>query len=88
VLARYRSEALNDYYWGVRPAESGAALPAYAARDGLSWQVGARASYYLSKHWRIAASLQYERLSDTVRDSPLTKEDAVIGYFAGFAYQF
>jgi outer membrane protein len=71
---RYKSAALNDYYWGVRLREANAALPAY--------------SIYLSRSWRVAVGVDYERLSGAVADSPLTKVSDVLGWFAGVAYQF
>jgi outer membrane protein len=84
----YKSAALNDYYWGVRPAEANEALPAYQAESGVNWEVGARASYYLSRHLRLAASFNYERLNRSAAGSPLVTEQGVLGYFTGLAYQF
>jgi outer membrane protein len=88
LLLRFKSRALNDYYWGVSAAESNAALPAYSAGAGINWQVGARGSYYLTKHLRIVASFNLERLSEEIDNSPLTRRSDVVGYFAGFGYQF
>jgi outer membrane protein len=88
MMLRYKSAALNDYYWGVRPAEASSALPAYEAGSGFNWQLGARASYYLSSHLRLAASVNYERLNDSAADSPLVREPEVMAFFAGLAYQF
>jgi len=61
LMLRYKSAALNDYYWGVRAAEASSALPVYVASSGLNWQLGARTNYYLSSHLRLAASVNYER---------------------------
>jgi MipA family protein len=88
VTLRYKSAALNDYYWGVRASEANVALSTYQAGAGLNWQVGARANYYLTSHWRLAAGLNVERLSNSIVDSPLVRERDVTGYFAGLAYQF
>ncbi len=88
ITLRYKSAALNNYYWGVRASEANAALPAYSVGSGINWQVGARSSYYMSKHLRLAASLNYERLSSSVVGSPLVQDRKVLGYFAGLAYQF
>jgi outer membrane protein len=88
IMLRYKSAALNDYYWGVRAAEASSALPAYEVSSGLNWQLGARASYYLSSHLRLAASANYERLNDSAAGSPLVRDPAVVAFFAGLAYQF
>jgi outer membrane protein len=88
ILLRYKSAALNDYYWGVRTAEASSALPAYVVSSGLNWQLGARASYYLSSHLRLAASVNYERLNGSAAGSPLVRDPEVVAFFAGLAYQF
>jgi outer membrane protein len=88
IAIHYRSRALDDYYWGVRPDEASAALPAYSAGAGVNWETGLRASWYLTKHWRLAASARYERLNDAVADSPLTKDRAVMAWFAGVAWAY
>jgi outer membrane protein len=88
IMLRYKSAALNDYYWGVRAVEASSALPVYQVGSGLNWQLGARASYYLSRHLRVAASINYERLSHAVAGSPLVRDPEVTAFFAGLAYQF
>lgn len=88
LMLRYKSKRLNDYYWGVRPDEANAALPAYRAGDGLNWQAGLRGAYYYSRNLRLVASFNYERLNPAAARSPLVEQHAVLGYFGGFAYSF
>jgi len=88
IMLRYKSAALNDYYWGVRAAEASTALPAYTVGSGLNWQVGARASYYLTSQMRLAVSANYERMNDAAAASPLVRDPTVTAFFAGLAYQF
>jgi len=88
IMLRYKSAALNDYYWGVRATEASSALPVYVVSSGLNWQLGARASYYLSSHLRFTASINYERLNDAAAGSPLVRDPEVTAFFAGLAYQF
>ena len=83
----YKSRALNDYYWGVRAAESSPALPAYRAGDGINLHGGMRASYYLSRNTALSVGLQYERLNDAVAASPIVVDDHVLGYFAGVSWR-
>ncbi|MCZ8132687.1 MAG: MipA/OmpV family protein [Steroidobacteraceae bacterium] len=88
ISAHYKSAALGDYYWGVRPGEASTALPPYTAGAGVNWEASLRASWYLSRHWRLAASAHYERLNAAVADSPLTKDRAVKSWFAGIAWRY
>ena len=84
----YKSAALNDYYWGVRPSESNAALPAYEAGAGFNTRARLGANYYFSRNWMLTLSAEYERLNDEAAGSPIVTEQAVLGYFAGFGYRF
>jgi outer membrane protein len=84
----WKSDALSDYYWGVRQEEASWVLDPYRARAGLSWEAGMRMSYYLTKHARIALAANYERLQHSVERSPIVEEPYVVGYFAGVAWNF
>lgn len=84
----YKNSQLNDYYWGIRPSESNAALPIFVADDGINVRARLRASYYLNKNWSLTLSGEYERLSEAIADSPIVADDGVFGYFAGLAWRF
>jgi MipA family protein len=84
----YKSDELSDYYWGVNAKETGFTLAEYHPEGGIDWEAGFRASYYLTKSTRLALSANYERLHDSVALSPIVKDDYVLGYFAGVAWQF
>jgi outer membrane protein len=84
----YKSASLSDYYWGIHADEVGPTLAGYEADAGVGWEAGLRASYYLTKRARLAMSANYERLHDSVADSPIVKRPYVLGYFAGLAWQF
>ena len=84
----YKSEALNDYYWGVREGEASAALPAYQAGDGINAHVRLALSYQLNRHWNFSLVTEYERLNDDAAASPVVSDDNVFGYFAGFGFRF
>mgnify|MGYP001814718223 CR=1 FL=1 len=84
----YKSEGLNDYYWGVRPDESSDALPAYEAGAGVNPRVRLRAAYYFSRNWSLAFSAEYERLNGEAAASPVVDRENVLGYFVGMAYRF
>ena len=84
----YKSAALNDYYWGVRPSEANEALPAYEAGAGVNTRARLSANYYFSRNWMVTLSAEYERLNDEAAGSPIVTAQAVLGYFAGFGYRF
>lgn len=88
VGVSYNSDRLNDYYWGVTPAEASQALPAYKAGGGFGFEAGVAMDYHISRNLRIALSFNYEELSDEVAASPLAQEDYVMAYFTGLAWTF
>ncbi len=84
----FKSDRLNDYYWGVRAEESSLLLPAYSAGSGLNSHARFLASYHLDRHWTFLIAAHYERLSGAAASSPLVAERTVRGGFAGFSYRF
>lgn len=88
VGVAYKSDNLSDYYWGVHSDEAARTLREYHAGGGFNWEAGLRANYYLTKSLRAALSANYERLHDSVADSPIVERPYVFGYFAGVAWQF
>jgi MipA family protein len=83
-----KSAALNDYYWGVRPGEAGAALPAYRAGRGINAHARVLLSYQISRRWAFAAVAEYERLNGAAASSPIVARRDILGYFAGARYRF
>lgn len=88
VGVAYKSAALSDYYWGVHADELSPTLFGYEVDAGIGWEAGLKTSYYLTKNARLAISANYERLQDSVADSPIVERPYVLGYFAGLAWQF
>lgn len=84
----FKSAALNDYYWGVRPEESSPVIPPYEAGSGVNVRGHLALSYYLSRQWAFTLVAEYERLNDDAAASPIVAEDDVFGWFTGFRYRF
>ena len=84
----FKSAALNDYYWGVRPDESNSAVPEYEAGAGVNVSGRLLASYYVTPHWALSFAAEYERINDEAAASPIVAESDVIGFFAGMRYRF
>jgi outer membrane protein len=88
VGASYKSAALNDYYWGVRPEEANIALPEYQAGAGWNTQARLATTYQLTRNWSFVVAAQYERLSREAAASPLVAERSLKSGFAGFNFRF
>jgi len=79
----YQSADLTDYYYGVRPHEAAPGRAPYQADGATLWRAGLEASYRLSRGWHLHGGAAVEQVPDTVRDSPLTDEDWLLGSFVG-----
>ena len=88
IGASYKSEDLNDYYWGVAPDEANDVLPEYRVAAGLNWHGRIVLSYQLSRQWQFSMVAEYERLNAEAAASPLVETRNVTGYFAGFGFRF
>ncbi|MFQ5548907.1 MAG: MipA/OmpV family protein [Woeseia sp.] len=84
----YKSERLNNYYWGVSPAESTVALPPYRAGSGVNTHARLLLNYQINRRWAFALVGEFERLNDDASASPIVADRTVFGYFAGFGYRF
>ena len=79
----YRDENLNAYYFGVEADEATDSLAAYAPESSWAPYVDATAIWAVGERNFLLATVQYENLSDTVKDSPLVSEsNSVSGMFA------
>ena len=84
----YKSAELNNYYWGITPAEAGAVTLPYEAGAGLNWHARFMVGYQLNKRWAMSLVAEYERLNDEAAASPIVESDDVLGWFAGVSYRF
>ena len=84
----WKSEKLNDYFWGVRESEATPQFDAYRADAGLNTHIRILTSYQLSKHVAIFTVAEYERLNSEAASSTIVKDDHVLGLYAGFSYRF
>jgi len=84
----YKSEDLNNYYWGVRPDESSDALPGYQAGSGVNAHARLALRYQINRRWAFALVGEFENLNDEAAASPIVADRDVLGYFAGFGYRF
>lgn len=68
----------SDYantYFGVTPAESSAALPAFRAKGGaLTAGVELGATYAINDLWGIDGAIRYDRYLNSAKDSPIVQQ--------------
>ena len=88
VGASYKSDKLNNYYWGVTPEEAGLVAYPYEADAGLNWHARLMIAYQLNRHWAISLVAEHERLNDEAAASPIVEDDTLLGWFAGVSWRF
>jgi outer membrane protein len=84
----FKSEDLNNYYWGVPADNIGTVLPGYTAGSGVNAFARLQFSYQITRNWSFSFVGEVERMNDEAADSPIVEEQNVFGYFAGLAYRF
>jgi outer membrane protein len=84
----WKSEELNDYYWGVSEDEANVLFPAYSAGAGLNIHARFLMSFQINRHWAWVTVGEYERINSEAADSPIVTEQTVLGIFTGFRYEY
>ncbi len=84
----WKSAEVMEYYYGVTQGESSGQRPAYRPGSGISPFVRLSWSRPVSEKWRWLGSVQYEHLSEAVRNSPLIDQNKVMQIFVGGVYHF
>jgi len=83
-----RDAKLNNYYYGVRPAEATATRPAYEPGSGINTEFGLAATYRLSERWRLLGGVSAKRWSAGVGASPVVDTRTQLAGQLGLAYDF
>lgn len=86
--ASWKSDKLNDYYWGISRDEANLVFSEYHAGAGLNFHARLHSTYQISEHLAFVAVAEFERLNSETAGSPLVDERYVRGVFAGFRYGF
>ena len=89
LVLSWRNSALNDYYYGVSPAEAVPGRPAYEPGAGGEAQLDLYAIYRLTNAWIAVAGVSAIRRPAGVRMSPIVEGDTVqVGALLGLVYDF
>jgi outer membrane protein len=88
----FRDAKLNNYYYGVRPAEATAERPAYDPGSGVNLEFGVQAAYRLSEHWQLLGGVSLLQMSSGIRNSPVVEDRTLVpsvslGLMYGFTPQ-
>ena len=83
-----RDARLNDFYYGVRPAEATAQRPAYSAGGGVDAEIGLYAAYRLTDSWHLIGGLGALRRAGAVRLSPIVEGRVETALTLGVMYDF
>lgn len=81
--ARYFSDRLNNYYFGISESESTDALPQYQADAGWMGEVEIGATVPLNENWVFRSRLQVVGFDEAISDSPLALDNN--GFFTDAA---
>ncbi len=84
----WRSENLNDYYYGVEGDEARAGRPKYSAGDGLNPFVGLGIRYEVSSTWSAFFQVSCEWLDSEITESPIVSDHHVLSFMGGLVYRF
>ena len=89
---RYRSNKLIDYYYGVEDDEVRPNRSAYQAGSAQIFFIGVDTSYQITPRWKAVMNLNFERLPNEIKNSPLVDEEGdvaiIVNGFLGVNYQF
>ena len=88
VGARWRSQQLAEYYYGVRPDEVRAGRPAYKPDAAITPVASVALRRELSEKWGFLLAAQYEWLDDEIRDSPIVDDNSTLSMLLGLTYTF
>jgi len=86
VMLSWRDGKLNNYYYGVRPAEATATRPAYEAGAGMNLQLSLYATYPLADRWKLLAGISATQWSGSVRHSPIVESGVQSAVSLGLLY--
>ena len=88
VGINYRSNHLNNYYFGVRSSEVIAGRPEYNAGDSIGLLAGTRINYMFSEKISIMGMISLEWLGDEIKKSPVVDKNFESSFILGIVYNF
>lgn len=84
----WNDRKMNNYYYGVAPAEAAANRPAYSAGSGTQWQAGVNGAYPVGERGSLLFGLMATRLGDAQANSPITETRFQPLAYLGYGWTF
>lgn len=88
ITAKWPSEELVEYYYGVRLDEATPDRPAYSGKAVLNASAALNASYTITDSWELIGGAEYTRLGDGITDSPVIEKDHEVIMYSAIVYRF
>ncbi|MGD8592818.1 MAG: MipA/OmpV family protein [Gammaproteobacteria bacterium] len=86
-VIRY-SDAMLNYYYGVRPQESIPQRPAYEAKAGINFALQHFFTFEMTKQWFVSANVRIDYLAATITRSPIVDDQWMGSAMASLLYKF
>ena len=88
LSATWQSQALTDYYYGVRSAEARPHRPAYTAGEALNYSASIAGRYSFTRALGAFALVRHTWLDDAIADSPIVARDHRWSAILALTYTF
>jgi outer membrane protein len=89
VGARWQSEDLVDYYFGVEPTEAKVGRPAYEAEETVNLRAEVKVRHvFPGRRWSFLGQVTHEWLGDEIQDSPIVDDETTLGGYIAFVRTF
>lgn len=88
VGVSWYSQDYNQYYFGVEAKDALPDRPVYHADESTSLRVGSDVRYNIDGRQFLTFNIEYERLGNTVYDSPITDEQDIFKLGLNYRIQF
>ncbi len=84
----YRSDDLNNYYYGVTAGEATAQRAVYTADGDMVYEIGINADYRIDQHQMIRFGASYQHYGSEISDSSIVEDDNSYALKAMYVYRF
>jgi len=84
----HKSDAMVDYYYGVRPEEATVGRQAYTAGAATNPYLELNLAYMLSRKVILIGGMEFSWLDDAIQDSPIIERSTENAIYSGMLYKF
>lgn len=84
----WQSEALVNYYYGVRASEARSDRPVFTGRSATNTFVDLTIDFKLTRRWNILGGMKYVLLDDNIEESPIIDKSYELSMFGALLYRF